>query len=439
MKPLFVISCPIDTFSGYGSRSRDLVKSIIDLNKYDVKILPQRWGNTPWGFIESHEEKWGFLKNHILQQPQMNKQPEIWAQVTIPNEFQPIGKYNIGFTAGIETTIAIPEWIEGCNRMNLNIVSSKHSADVLKNSIFQKVNEHTKQVESELKLTKPVEVLFEGADLGKYFEMEDADLPANALVESLDEIPESFAYLFVGHWMQGDLGEDRKNVGLMIKAFLEVFKNKPKKPALILKSSGAGSSYLDREMILAKIQQIKDSVEHTSLPNIYLLHGEFSDEEMNYLYNHPKVKAMVNLTKGEGFGRPLLEFSLVKKPIIVSNWSGHMDFLNSEFVVAVNGELKNVHPSAANQFLVQDSQWFSPNHAEIGNYFKDVFDNYKKYVDGAKRQTYRSKTMFNFDEMKKLIGIYLDQYVPEFPKQVQIKLPTMNKISLPKKPTLTNG
>jgi hypothetical protein len=400
--------------------------------------MPQRWGECPWGFINDNPE-WKFLEKHMLNYPQLPKQPEIWAQVTVPNEFQPIGKYNIGFTAGIETTIAIPEWIEGCNRMNLNIVSSKHSADVLKNSIFQKVNEHTKQVESELKLTKPVEVLFEGADLGKYFEMEDADLPANALVESLDEIPESFAYLFVGHWMQGDLGEDRKNVGLMIKAFLEVFKNKPKKPALILKSSGAGSSYLDREMILAKIQQIKDSVEHTSLPNIYLLHGEFSDEEMNYLYNHPKVKAMVNLTKGEGFGRPLLEFSLVKKPIIVSNWSGHMDFLNSEFVVAVNGELKNVHPSAANQFLVQDSQWFSPNHAEIGNYFKDVFDNYKKYVDGAKRQTYRSKTMFNFDEMKKLIGIYLDQYVPEFPKQVQIKLPTMNKISLPKKPTLTNG
>jgi hypothetical protein len=434
MKPLFIISCPVDTYSGYGARSRDLVKSI----KYDVKIMPQRWGECPWGFINDNPE-WKFLEKHMLNSPQLPKQPEIWAQVTVPNEFQPIGKYNIGFTAGIETTIAIPEWIEGCNRMNLNIVSSKHSADVLKNSIFQKVNEHTKQVESELKLTKPVEVLFEGADLGKYFEMEDADLPANALVESLDEIPESFAYLFVGHWMQGDLGEDRKNVGLMIKAFLEVFKNKPKKPALILKSSGAGSSYLDREMILAKIQQIKDSVEHTSLPNIYLLHGEFSDEEMNYLYNHPKVKAMVNLTKGEGFGRPLLEFSLVKKPIIVSNWSGHMDFLNSEFVVAVNGELKNVHPSAANQFLVQDSQWFSPNHAEIGNYFKDVFDNYKKYVDGAKRQTYRSKTMFNFDEMKKLIGIYLDQYVPEFPKQVQIKLPTMNKISLPKKPTLTNG
>jgi glycosyltransferase involved in cell wall biosynthesis len=400
--------------------------------------MPQRWGECPWGFINDNPE-WKFLEKHMLNSPQLPKQPEIWAQVTVPNEFQSIGKYNIGFTAGIETTIAIPEWIEGCNRMNLNIVSSKHSADVLKNSAFQKVNEQTKQVEGELKLTKPVEVLFEGADLEKYFEMEDADLPANGLVEALDEIPEPFAYLFVGHWMQGDLGEDRKNVGLMIKAFLELFKNKPKKPALILKTSGAGSSYLDREMILTKIQQIKDSVEHINLPNIYLLHGEFSDEEMNYLYNHPKVKAMINLTKGEGFGRPLLEFSLAKKPIIVSNWSGHMDFLNPEFVVAINGELKNVHPSAANQFLVQDSQWFSPNHAEIGQHFKDVFDNYKKYTDGAKRQAYRSKTMFNFDEMKKLIGIYLDQYIPEFPKQVQIKLPTMNKISLPKRPTITNG
>jgi hypothetical protein len=438
MKPLFVISCPIDTYSGYGARSRDLVKSIIELDKYDVKIMAQRWGECPWGFIKENPE-WLFLEKHILNSPQLPKQPEIWAQVTVPNEFHPIGKYNIGFTAGIETTVAIPEWIEGCNRMDLNIVSSKHSLDVFKNSTFEKVNEQTQQKEGVLKLDKPMEVLFEGANLGKYFEIADNNLPDNDLVNTLDSIPESFAYLFVGHWMQGDISEDRKNVGLLIKAFFEVFKNKSKKPALILKTSGAGSSYLDREMVLSKIRQIQDSVESTNLPNVYLLHGEFTDEEMNHLYNHPKVKSMINLTKGEGFGRPLLEFSLAKKPIIVSNWSGHMDFLNPEFVIALNGELKNVHPSAANQFLIQDSQWFSPHHNEIGNYLKDVYENYKKYTDGAKRQAYRSKSMFSFDEMKKLIGNYLEQYIPEFPKQVQVKLPTMNKITLPKKPIITNG
>ena len=110
MKPLFIISCPIDTYSGYGARSRDLVKAIIELDKYDVKILPQRWGNTPWNFIEDNSEEWGFLTKHLLPAGnQLPKQPEIWAQVTVPNEFQKVGKYNIGFTAGIETTICAPQ------------------------------------------------------------------------------------------------------------------------------------------------------------------------------------------------------------------------------------------------------------------------------------------------------------------------------------------
>lgn len=76
-KPLFFISCPIDCYSGYSSRSRDLVKAIIELDKYDVKIIPQRWGATPWGFINDHPE-WQFLNNHIWNQPQLPKQPEIW-------------------------------------------------------------------------------------------------------------------------------------------------------------------------------------------------------------------------------------------------------------------------------------------------------------------------------------------------------------------------
>ena len=428
MKPLFIISCPIDTYSGYGSRSRDLVKSIIELDKYDVKILPQRWGNTPWGFIEDHDEKWGFLKQHILQQPQLPKQPEIWAQVTIPNEFQPIGKFNIGFTAGIETTVCAPDWIDGLNRMDLNIVSSEHSKKVFEDSTFEQKDERTGQIVRQIKLEKPVKVLFEGADLETYKPIKSSE------VKDIDlrEVKEDFAFLFVGHWLQGDLGEDRKNVGLLVKAFYETFKNKMKKPALILKTAGAGASYLDRERLLQKIAQIKATVNSNNIPNVYLLHGDFTDEEMNQLYNHSKVKAMVNLTKGEGFGRPLLEFSLVKKPILTTGWSGHTDFLNPEFTTMVEGELTNVHPSAANQWLIQESQWFSPNHGQVGHYMKDMFEHYKKYNDGATRQAYQSKTKFSFEEMKNKIGEILDETVPEFPKEVQLTLPKLKKIELPK-------
>jgi hypothetical protein len=109
-------------------------------------------------------------------------------------------------------------------------------------------------------------------------------------------------------------------MGYTIKSFLETFKNKPKgkRPALILKvQAGSGTSIMDREELLNRIDAIRKTVKG-DLPNIYLLHGEMSDAEMNELYNHGKVKAMISLTKGEGFGRPLLEFSLVNKPIIAS-------------------------------------------------------------------------------------------------------------------------
>jgi glycosyltransferase involved in cell wall biosynthesis len=427
MKPLFVISCPFDTYSGYGARSRDLVKSIIETNKYEVKLLSQKWGATPFGFCEDNPE-WKFLLDLNLPNNQLPKQPEIWAQVTIPNEFTPIGKYNIGFTAGIETTLCAGDWIEGMNRMDLNIVSSEHSKKVFLESEFEKRHKPTNTLEGIVKLKKPIEVLFEGANTDIYKVVESNQIKTI----NLNPIKENFAYLFVGHWMEGNLGEDRKNVGLLVKAFYETFKNKTNKPALILKTSQVGSSYVDREEILKKLKSIRKSVNSKNLPNVYLLSGEFSDEEMNELYNHPKVKAMVSLTKGEGFGRPLLEFTLSKKPLITTGWSGHIDFLNSEFTSLIQGQLTNVDPSAANQWLLSESQWFSPDHGQIGFYLKDVFENYKNYTEKAKRQSFYSKTNFNWDKMKEKLEDILTQNVPEFPKEAKLKLPSMKKIELPK-------
>jgi len=424
MKPVFVISCPIDTYSGYGARSRDIVKAIIKTDKYDVKILPQRWGATPWGFIEDHKEEWGFLQSHILVEPKLTQQPEIWTQITIPNEFQPVGKYNIGITAGIETTAVKGEWVEGCNRMNLIITSSEFAKKTFESMSYEVKNQQG-QTQGQLKLTTPIEVIFEGANTDLYKVIEQNQIKTI----NLDSIKESFAYLFVGHWTQGDFGEDRKNVSLLVKAFYEIFKNKKNKPALILKTSGAGSSYMDRDTILDKISQIKKSVNSKDIPNVYLLHGDFSDSEVNELYNHSKVKAMVSLTKGEGFGRPLLEFSLVKKPIIASGWSAHTEFLDPNFTIALKGELKPVGPSAVNDWIIAESQWFNVDYGQVGYYLKDVFENYKKYTDGAKRQAYKSKNEFSWDNMFKKVDQTLTQYIPEFPKEIKLELP---KLQLPK-------
>lgn len=430
MKQYCVISCPIDTYSGYGSRARDLVKAIYELKGKDwqIEILSQRWGQTPWGYIKDHKETWGFLEPMISKTNQLHKKPDIWMQLTVPNEFQPVGNYNIGLTAGIETTICDPSWIEGLNRMDVNLVSSNHAKQVFQQSTFQEQNQQ-KQVIRQIKLEKPVDVLFEGVDLNKYFEIADEDLEETDLVLELDEIKEEFCYLFVGHWIQGDFGHDRKNVGGTIKLFLETFKNKKNKPALILKTSSVGSSIMDRDSLLERIDAIKKTVDSKDLPSVYLLHGEMEDTEINNLYNHPKVKAMLYLGHGEGFGRPLLEFSVIKKPIIATAWSGHTDFLFMEYTAMVGGKLQPVHHSALVQnMILPESQWFYVDEKQAEFYMKDVYEKYNKYVEKAKRQAHRAKTEFSLTKMKEALAPHLDKV----PASQGLKLPQLKKIELPK-------
>ena len=424
MKNTFVISCPIDTYSGYGARSRDLVKSIIESNKYDVKIVPQRWGNCAFGFIENNPE-WDFLQKHIIQQ--LTSQPDIWAQITVPNEFTPVGKFNIGFTAGIETTLCAAPWIEGCNKMDLNIVSSEHSKQVFLQSKFEKLDKNKQKIGS-IELTKPIEVLLEGVDLNIYKPIKETEFKELNLLKDINSIPEKFAFLAVGHWMNGNLGEDRKNMGVTVKSFYETFKNVKQKPALIIKTSTVNSSYMDRREVMKRLNTIRNTCSG-NLPNIYILHGDFSNSEMNELYNHPKVKAMVSHTRGEGFGRPLLEFSLTNKPIICSGWSGQLDFLQPSFNLLLQGQLTNVHPSSGmGDILLKESQWFQPNSGEINRSYKEVYNNYKNWAVKGKRQGYFSRTYFAFENMKAKINTILEDNI-NLPEEVKLSLP---KLKIPK-------
>ena len=425
MKQYCVISAPPDTYSGYGARSRDFIKAVYELKKdeWDIRIMPQRWGNTSWGFLEDYKEEWGWMIPLLLKEP-LTKQPDYWFQVTIPNEFQHVGKVSIGVTAGIETTVCDAPWLEGCNRMDLTLVSSNHAKAVLQSTSYGKKDNPNETI----RLEKPVEVLFEGADLNKYFFIANKDLPKTDLVLDLDKIKEEFCYLFVGHWLQGEFGEDRKNVGKMIHTFLETFKGKKTKPALILKTSSSTTCIMDREEILKKIDLIRNSVQGSDLPNIYVLHGDLDDEDMNNLYNHPKVKAMISFAKGEGYGRPLAEFCLSKKPIIASGWSGQIDFLNGEFAVLIPGQLTQTHPSAQSQGLIlPGALWFTIDHNLAAKAMEDVFTHYKKYEDRGKRQGHKIKTEFSFDNMVLFLKGYLDKYA-NVPKEVEFKLPQLTKI-----------
>jgi len=433
-KPICLITAPVATRSGYGDMARDLVRWLIDYDKYEIKVISLPWGETPMNALNPDVKKDAVILDKIVPTPVTFK-PDLYIHIGIPNEAQPLGKYNILYTAGIETTAVSGPWVEACNRMDLILTISEHSKNVF---AISKYTAHgpNGQPMGMIELQKPIEVLHNCIDQNIIKRVEyDFDLD-KSVCNVMDTVQEKFCYLFVGHWMRGDFGEDRKNVGMLVKVFLETFKQtKTTLPALILKTSGGAFSILDKQDILRKIEGIRNTVvleKGQTMPNIYVLHGELTDEEMNSLYNHPKIKAHVSLTKGEGFGRPLLEASISGKPVIASGWSGHTDFLNADQAVLIGGELKPVHASVVwENIIIKESSWFSADIQQAANAMAAVFTDYETFRKKARVLGKENNRLFSYQVLQKRAVEILEKYVPEFPKKMQLTLPKLKKIALP--------
>ncbi len=424
MKKVMLICAPVSSRSGYGDHARDLVRSLITHDKYDIKILDVNWGETPRDALDNELDK--NILDCILSEPKLDKQPDVYIDIRIPNEFQTWGKVNIGITAGIETTSVSNKWLDGCNKMDLIIVPSEHSKDGFVKALYEKIQklpDGQQQKIGDLKLEKPMEVLFEGTNEDIYKPINDASL------DLVDSIKEDFAFLHVGLWGNGGYGEDRKDIAKLVKIFYESFANKKEKPALILKSAGATFSIMDREKCLEKIRQIKNKFpKDWNLPNVYLLHGSLSPDEMNKLYNHPKVKSFVSLTHGEGYGRPLQEATMVGLPVIASAWSGQLDFLSKENSMLLGGEMVQVPKSQVwKDIIVSESQWFNVNETQAYRAMNYTFKNYDKVKEKALNLMKVNRDKFTLNKMTEKLDEIITPYIDKVPQQVGLNLPKLKK------------
>jgi len=407
-----VIASPVATQSGYGHHAREVITNIIEQrgSEWDVKLLSLPWGHTPMTYPISTD-----FQLRIIPLP-LTEQPDVWIQISVPNEFQPIGKYNIGVTAGTEGDVCPEAWIDNLNAMQLVIVPSEFTKTVFETTSKQKNKA----------ITTRIVVIPEYFDETVY-----TNTNVTETISDLDMIDESFAFLSVGHWLSGQAGEDRKNIGGLLHCFFNTFKDTKNAPALILKTSGATYSIMDRMDIENRINQLRDMFAKSKLPNVYLVHGELTDAEMNALYNHKKVKAMISFTKAEGFGRPLLEFSTTSKPIIAPHYSGQADFLKKDFICALPGQLTPIHPSAQNEFLIAEAKWFTPDYGYAGKMMQEVYKNNKKWLELAKRQRYFVNSTFTKTAVaavyEQVLGI-VDTELQSIPKAIELKLPKLQKV-----------
>lgn len=437
-KPTCIFQSPMWTRSGYGDLGLALAKSLLRYDKYDLMLVPTRWGGCSRKYLSNDitdpiEQQ---LFSKVMRQP-LTKQPDLYLQCTIPNEFQAPAKFNIGITAGIETTMCRPEWLEGLNRMNFNIATSQHSKRVFDTTIATPQQQPGQPPVQPLKMVKPMEVLFWGADTSIY---KKTDEKVENVEKELAPVKEDFCFLFVGQWTSQGVFGDRKDIGNLIRVFLETFSNlgqKPK-PALILKTSGAALCNMDKHDMINRLRSIRLHVENTKktkdLPNVYLLYGDLTEVEMNALYNHEKVKAHVSFTHGEGFGSPLLLSSLSGKPMFVSNWSGHLDFLNPKLCKLLDGEVAPLPPESVNEWLIKESSWFTVNYLRASESLKNVFYHYGSYTEKSEQLRKYNEEHFSTQAMDKKFHEMLDRVVPKFATEAKLVLPKLKKAGSPTAP-----
>jgi len=339
MNKNIVISAPVYSLSGYGAHSRDIITSLWDSGLFNIKAIANGWGAS--SNINTLSPSTKDVLEYVTDVNNLKKDSIFtYIHVGIPPEFKPLSKtMNIGITAGLEADYIPKTWVEGCHKMNLIIVPSKF----VKN-IFIKSGVKTR-----------IEVVSEGVDTS-IFNPQAPPLPL--------EIPgsPSFTFLTIGQWLDLEVGRDRKQLGLLLELFLTIFKDNPN-VNLIMKSYINNHSSSDGQILKERIKELKESI--SSKANIYLLHGELSDQELAGLYTNPNINAFISLTSGEGWGRPIAESLSCELPVIVTGWSGHMDFVNENYSVALPYKLGKVPKGLF--FFEPGMQWAYVDIAAVSN------------------------------------------------------------------------
>ena len=169
--------------------------------------------------------------------------------------------------------------------------------------------------------------------------------------------------------------------------------------------------------------------EGVDLPNIYLIHGDLTIEEMSTLYNHPKIAAFITCTHGEGFGRPMLEATCCDLPVIAPKWSGHMDFLTDAESMLIDGFLKPVPKSAIwKPIIVEPSKWFDVNEADVVRKIRTFHKKRKLIQKKATRLGKANRRKFSLTAMAIEFNKIIDQALQSVPQPVSLKLPKLKKV-----------
>ena len=331
---------PSLTQSGYGVHTRQVARWLLSRPDFDVKFSTLPWGDTPWLIDQGLHD--GLVGEIMKRSVPPTTKADIAFQLQLPNEWDPsLAPINIGITAAVETDRCSPEWAAACNKMTAIVVPSQHAKACLTNSG---------------PINRPVFVIPEAY----------CDAIRSPELPTLPSFSTPFNFLIFGQLTGNNPESDRKNIFYSLKWLCETFKDDPE-VGIVVKTNVGKNSKIDRNLTRGLLTAvINESRKGKATPKVHLLHGDMSEPEVAALYRHPQVKALVTLTRGEGYGLPILEAAASGLPVIATGWSGHLDFLKHGKYVSVYYQLGEVHPSRVDgKIFVKGARWANPSEEDF--------------------------------------------------------------------------
>lgn len=363
-----VVRAPLLSISGYGQHSRQVFEAVKRIPGADVFTQIVQWGNTSW-FINPEAE--GGLVSEIMRKSTDQQTGfDLSFQVQLPDEWSAdLAKINVGITAAVETDVCNPAWVDGCNKMHAIIVPSEFTKRVLENTG---------------KINPPIYVIPEWFIEEISHDIESIDLP----------IRTNFNFLIVSQLTSADSEIDRKNITNTIKWICESFPN-DKDVGIVIKTNCGRGTAIDRVLTVNSLQAVLKEARKNSKVPVYLLHGNMSNGEIASLYRHPKIKALVSLTRGEGFGLPLLESAASGIPVIATDWSAHTEFLNLGKWIKIESSLVQIPDQKVDgRIFIAGSKWANPDESAFKRKIKKFRES--SVVPGQWAQELKTKCLESF-------------------------------------------
>lgn len=397
-----LVSGPLQSLSGYGKMCRLAIESLRQhQDKFDIYVNLTTWGQT--GFQFERDEYFHLIQELRVKTEQYTKaggQFDVSLQITIPNEWKRMAPINIGYTAGIETHVMSPAWLEPCNMMDKIVTISEFAKNVIVTTVFgdQQGNQH--------RVRTPVEVI--------HFPLEQTEAAKDTF-----QFPSDFNFLTVNQW------GPRKNMEFLVRAFVEEFRNED--VGLVIKTNTANDSIMDRSDVERRLKELLASCGEKKC-RVHLVHGRLSENEMAGLYRNDKIKAFVTATHGEGFGIPIFEAVAAELPVIATDWSGHLDFLtmpdeqgkDKKMFAKVDFELKQIDPSHVWPGVMEaQSGWAFPTMGSLRSRMREVYKDQGRFNSWAKKlAAYNVK---KFDKQKVQDDFFYSLGIFSRPKTIEPK------------------